>query len=156
MTRVVLARYARQINEAHLACLEAEQTAKQQALRAGTLLLEVKAHVRHGQFIPWVRAHCRFSERTAQEYMLVTKFCAANPQRVAHLTSLRALLAAVRVPEDGPPYAVSLHRPVLRFECADSAEYGRVWDLLGILKARGNPVPTLIEALAALTPRKEA
>ncbi len=43
------------------------------AMAAGDLLIEAKALVRHGQWLPWLRDHCTISERTAQLYMRVAK-----------------------------------------------------------------------------------
>lgn len=39
------------------------------AIRAGTLLLRVKAEVGHGNFLPWLEQHVTFTARTAQRYM---------------------------------------------------------------------------------------
>jgi hypothetical protein len=36
---------------------------------AGELLIEAKALVGHGQWLPWLREHCDMPERTAQLYM---------------------------------------------------------------------------------------
>lgn len=41
----------------------------QDAIRAGEILALVKTRVGHGDFLAWVKANCRFSERTAQNYM---------------------------------------------------------------------------------------
>jgi hypothetical protein len=43
------------------------------AIEAGTLLLEAKAQLEHGQWLPWLRDHCTISERTAQLYMRCAK-----------------------------------------------------------------------------------
>ena len=39
------------------------------AIEAGSLLLEAKEQLKHGQWLPWLRDHCIMSERTAQLYM---------------------------------------------------------------------------------------
>jgi len=36
------------------------------AIAAGTLLIEAKDKLGHGQWLPWLRDHCTISERTAQ------------------------------------------------------------------------------------------
>ena len=61
-----LKRLAAAINAAHAACHEAEHTALGHALRAGDALIEVKERVGHGNFLPWVAAHCKFSLRLAR------------------------------------------------------------------------------------------
>jgi hypothetical protein len=43
------------------------------ALRAGDLLIEAKAQLGHGQWLPWLAEHCRFAERTAQAYMRLAR-----------------------------------------------------------------------------------
>ena len=43
------------------------------AMAAGDLLIEAKAMVKHGQWLPWLRDHCKISERTAQLYMRCAK-----------------------------------------------------------------------------------
>jgi len=43
------------------------------AIQAGTLLLEAKAEISHGQWLPWLRDQCTLSERTAQLYMRTAK-----------------------------------------------------------------------------------
>jgi hypothetical protein len=35
----------------------------------GALLCDLKAELRHGEFIAWVKAECPFSYRTAHRYM---------------------------------------------------------------------------------------
>jgi hypothetical protein len=39
------------------------------AIRAGEILSVVKASLGHGEFLPWIKSNCSFSERTAQNYM---------------------------------------------------------------------------------------
>jgi hypothetical protein len=88
--RASLATLAAEINrEAGLAD-EAWALAVQHALRAGELLIQAKAELRHGEWLPWLRDNFERSERTAQLYMALAR----NPQRVAGL-SLRAA-AAIR------------------------------------------------------------
>src|SRR5262249_1706254 len=55
---------------------QSEQTLKKglhHAMEAGRLLLEAKTKVEHGQWLPWLSAHCEFSERLAQKYMRIAK-----------------------------------------------------------------------------------
>lgn len=77
--------------------IKAEHTAVSESLResvrhgmvAGDLLVEAKAQLGHGQWLPWLREHCTISERTAQLYMRLAKnreAIEANTQCVADLT----------------------------------------------------------------------
>jgi hypothetical protein len=43
------------------------------AITAGELLIEAKAQLDHGRWLPWLRDHCTISERSAQLYMRVAK-----------------------------------------------------------------------------------
>jgi Protein of unknown function (DUF3102) len=42
-------------------------------MAAGDLLIEAKAQLKHGQWLPWLRENCLISERTAQLYMRCAK-----------------------------------------------------------------------------------
>lgn len=61
------------------------------AMDAGDLLIEAKEQLDHGQWLPWLREHCRVSKRTAQLYMNLAKHRAiiekemAKSATVAHL-----------------------------------------------------------------------
>lgn len=60
---------AAEINSEHRAAFGKAREALEHARRAGELLLQVKAEAGHGEWLPWVEANCKFSERTAQGYM---------------------------------------------------------------------------------------
>jgi len=55
----------------HRACEAALQSTLAHAIRAGELLQEAKALVRHGEWLSWLAAHFEGSVRTAQAYMRV-------------------------------------------------------------------------------------
>jgi protein gp37 len=63
------------------------------AADAGRKLIEAKAIVGHGQWLPWLKDHVGISERTAQDYMALARD--PNPQRAAGL-SIRSALEDVR------------------------------------------------------------
>ena len=60
------------------------------AIRAGELLIEAKAQLKHGEWLPWLENNCTMSERTAQLYMRLAQrrpeLEASNPQGIADLT----------------------------------------------------------------------
>ena len=65
---------AADINLAHRAATELSQSAIQAAYEAGCLLLEAKARVDHGQWLPWLKTNCpKVAERTAQQYMKLSR-----------------------------------------------------------------------------------
>ena len=96
-----LSQLAADINAAHEECAGAVRAGFAHAVRAGRLLLEAKARIPHGEWLPWVRRHCAFSERTAQAYMRVARgqLDATDPQRVARL-SFRSALASLAAPRE--------------------------------------------------------
>ena len=60
---------ATDINTEHAAAYGKAREALQHARCAGELLIEEKAGLSHGEWLPWLDAHFAFSERTAQGYM---------------------------------------------------------------------------------------
>lgn len=90
-----LATLADQINAEHRACDEALRKGLAHAVRAGELLVEAKAQVKHGQWEQWVAQNFEGSARTAQAYMKVAReiptLDGAKAQRVALLSFRGAL-----------------------------------------------------------------
>ena len=88
-----LADLAARIRTYHAATVAALNTSVIHAMAAGDLLIEAKAQVPHGQWLPWLAENCTISERTAQLYAKLAKNRAtiekamSNPQSaVADLT----------------------------------------------------------------------
>jgi hypothetical protein len=95
-----LADLAQRIRAEHEAVIAAVKSGIQHAMAAGDLLIEVKAKVNHGEWQPWLKKHCAFSERTAQLYMRWAENHAAieaKAQRVADLT-LREAIKVISAP----------------------------------------------------------
>jgi len=85
------------INAEHDSVERAALSAVEHARRAGALLVDAKAQLDHGAWLPWLAANCpSVSKRTAQAYMRLAK---ANAQRVAHLT-VREALALLSTPNE--------------------------------------------------------
>lgn len=40
----------------------------QDAIRAGEIIAQVRGRLKHGDFLPWIKANCQFSEDTAERY----------------------------------------------------------------------------------------
>jgi hypothetical protein len=68
-----LADLAARIRAEHQATAAALTSSVEHAMTAGDLLLEAKAQVNHGQWLPWLTERCAMSERTAQLYMRIAK-----------------------------------------------------------------------------------
>jgi hypothetical protein len=84
------------INKTHALAMQHAGEAIGFAIACGELLLEAKASVPHGQWLPWLRTNVAFGERSAQGYMRIAQRL-PNPQRVADLP-LRRVLGELRTP----------------------------------------------------------
>ena len=98
---------AARIRSEHEASTAAMRRGCEHAINAGRLLIEAKAQIQHGQWLPWLQEHCHVSERTAQLYMRLARHepeLKANPQGVADLTVSGAveLLAPPKRASDFP------------------------------------------------------
>jgi Protein of unknown function (DUF3102) len=60
---------ATRIKVGHSAVIEAKKNIVRKAVEVGGWLNEAKAKVEHGEWLPWLKANCQISERTAQRYM---------------------------------------------------------------------------------------
>ena len=89
---------AARIQVEHQAVSVALKDSVRHAIAAGELLIEAKALLKHGQWLPYLREHCTMSERTAQLYMRCARHrdaIEANTQCIADLSlnEAAALLA---------------------------------------------------------------
>jgi hypothetical protein len=66
---------AARIKAGHASVDSALKESVAHAIKAGELLVEAKALLRHGQWLPWLTANCSLSERSAQLYMRIAKNC---------------------------------------------------------------------------------
>ena len=74
---------AARIKAEHEAVSVALKDSVRHAIEAGSLLLEAKEQLKHGQWLPWLRDNCTMSERTAQLYMRCAKSCEDIEKRAA-------------------------------------------------------------------------
>ncbi len=85
------------INEEHLAAKTAYREAVTHAMRAGSMLCAMKDSLKHGEFGPWLRANCHFSQDTANVYMKIYKGrdeLDSNSEHARNL-SIRSALKAI-------------------------------------------------------------
>jgi hypothetical protein len=93
---------AARIKAEHEAVGDALKNSVRHAIAAGELLIEAKAQLKHGTWLPWLKDHCGVTARSAQAYMRVARTLGAalngpNAKRVADLSfrdSLQLLSAA--------------------------------------------------------------
>jgi hypothetical protein len=87
------------INEAHRLAIQYAGKAIEHAIACGQMLLEAKAKVPHGKWLPWLRENITFGERSAQGYMRIAQKVPHQIRNgVADFTSLRGALAALATP----------------------------------------------------------
>jgi hypothetical protein len=67
------------------------------AIACGRLLLEARARLEHGQWLPWLREHCGVPERSARRYMELAAY--ASESISANLADLALDGAAEAAPE---------------------------------------------------------
>ena len=95
---------ADRINAEHQACHAAVKKGLEHALEAGRLLLETKAGLAHGEWLPWLKENCPdISERSAQRYIRLAENqedLGAKSATVADLT-MRAAEEALTTPRGG-------------------------------------------------------
>src|SRR5262249_60382448 len=82
------------IRKNHDDALSSLKLAVMHAITAGEALIEAKARVKHGEWLPWLAEHCDLSERTAQGYMRLARAPLEKRNCVGDLP-LRAALRAL-------------------------------------------------------------
>ncbi|MBK9442975.1 MAG: DUF3102 domain-containing protein [Comamonadaceae bacterium] len=92
---------ADQINAAHQQAIAHADKAIEFAKQAGDLLLEVKAGLSHGEFLPWVKNNLEVTPRQAQRYMAAAQkkpkpIGADKCETVSHLAPLSNKWAELR------------------------------------------------------------
>jgi hypothetical protein len=100
-----LADLAARINAEHVAAEKAYQSGVEHALQCGDLLLEAKALLPHGQWLPWLESNCSVSSRSARLYMQLARNrqgLEAKSATVANLT-MQGALQLLEPPRNEPP-----------------------------------------------------
>jgi len=64
---------AAEIKIAHAGVKAAAEVAAERAIEAGRGLIEAKGLLKHGEWLPWLKEHVGFSDRTAQLYMKIVR-----------------------------------------------------------------------------------
>jgi hypothetical protein len=137
-----LAHLAARIRDAHRDVGMLLTRSVERAFDAGELLIEAKAQLKHGQWLPWLRDHVEISERAAQLYMRLARYrptIEANPQPVAELSFKGALALLTK-----PSTAVKLVAAAAAEVIQDKAEAARREVMFDAIERNG-------EAVAALT-----
>lgn len=138
---------AAKIRRAHRALLASDRESLRHAIRAGTYLREAKAKVGHGRWLLWLAQHCRFSERTAQDYVRAADYATSNPHAVADLTYTE-LRAQLRRPTHQAFLPYSRCRPFVALGFKNLTDRDRFYELVrGCGGRQSDPLPTVVAAL---------
>lgn len=79
--------------------LEAKRVGGEAILTIGRCLNEAKEVLSHGEWLPWLTEKVEFSERTAQNFMRLSREW-SNPQALADLGAVKALALLALPPEE--------------------------------------------------------
>lgn len=96
------ARLAVSVNSKHREVQRLGRTAKEIAAEIGEELIKVKAQLKHGEFIPWVKAECSFSQDMANKYMKVALAKIRTRSEFDRCDSIREVLALGKTPKEPP------------------------------------------------------
>jgi hypothetical protein len=142
-----MAELADRINAEHHQVETALRAGLQHAKNAGDLLIAAKKQCEHGAWLPWLEKHVRFSERTAQAYMRVSKRwpeLEAKAQATADLTIEDGLklLAAPKTDEvtAGTPAPAESLYPLPAFSSGERyVAYGRTRRFRAVVEIDPHP-----------------
>lgn len=82
---------AQRINQAHEGAIRSARTAIEHAIECGRLLVEAKALVAHGRWMPWLKANTAFSYDTAARWM---RYAEHSERLLANFASMQDLTFA--------------------------------------------------------------
>lgn len=88
--------------------LQLKQDAGNAILSIGQRLIEAKAMLPHGEWLPWLTEQVEFSERTAQSFMRLAREW-SNPQALADLGATKALTLLALPPEEREQFMTENH-----------------------------------------------
>lgn len=109
---------AARINVEHEAAGRALKRSLQHAVAAGDLLIEAKAQLKHGQWLPWLSEHCQIPERTARLYMRLAK----NKTEIGNVADLTVRAAVALLAS--PTVSLAVTAADAAIEDFDLAAYG--------------------------------
>ncbi len=68
-----------ELNRIHAGIESKMRSTVQDAIRAGEILAQVKERLPHGDFLPWIKLNCRFSQQSASNYMRLFEYRSKLP-----------------------------------------------------------------------------
>ena len=80
--------------------IQLQQDAGNAIIRIGKRLIEAKAMIPHGEWLPWLAEEVGYSERVAQSFMRLAREWESNPKALSDLGATKALKLLVLPPEE--------------------------------------------------------
>ncbi len=148
-TERVLAGLAQKINEEHAAAQDAQLQSLDHAIKAGERLTEAKAVVAHGQWLPWIKDNCLFSERTVQLYMRLAKHGPDLREKSATVADL-SLNEAARLVQGEPREKTKGAKPFLDMTGLSEEEKARRYELLAVWHSMSDDLKKLFATMMIL------
>jgi hypothetical protein len=148
-----LADLAARIKAEHEATAAALKSGVEHAMAAGDLLVEARAQLKHGQWLPWLNT-CGISERMAQRYMRLARNRGAIEAKSDTVSDLgiKGALAMLTVPR-GPQGSDDLSHMVMGLadHVADTAfDFSEIEEMEERQRIREARAPLFAEILAAM------
>lgn len=98
----------RDIEDITAEILEAKRAGGEAILTIGRGLIEAKALLAHGEWLPWLTERVEFSERSAQNFMRLAREW-SNPQTLADFGASKALALLALPAEERADFIASVH-----------------------------------------------
>jgi hypothetical protein len=133
---------AEQICKAHAEVLASARTTVERAVQLGKLLIEAKAAVPRGDWLPWLEKKTGLTPRTAQRYMRLANLPEDDATRVSHL-GLKGALDAIAEPMDREETSQALMTYNTTVRPLTEEEYTRLKE---DITKRGIITPVIVDA----------
>lgn len=86
---------SKKIRDLEVKIIQCKANIAENILEIGDMLIEAKALLAHGEFLPWLESHVGFSDRTARNFMQAARaFPAEKRKAISNLTSTNIILIA--------------------------------------------------------------
>ena len=86
---------SKKIRDLEVKIIQCKANIAENILEIGDMLIEAKALLAHGEFLPWLESHVGFSDRTARNFMQAARaFPAEKRKAISDLTSTNIILIA--------------------------------------------------------------
>lgn len=100
---------ARDIETITAEIIQLQQDAGNAIIGIGKRLIEAKAMIPHGDWLPWLAEEVGYSERVAQSFMRLAREWESNPKALSDLGATKALKLLVLPPEERETFMAESH-----------------------------------------------